>query len=411
MRPGAILVSIVSLVLSLSAVVWLSNSFSNVDIDDGSGPSSVKKEDGLDVPRPSADEGPQPTADFAETKYDFGTMLHMSKGSHEFTVTNNGDASLELKAGKTTCQCTLGEVGSQELAPGESTTIGLSWEIKSSAAKFEHAAIIHTNAPEHDKGEVRLMVQGDVVFDLETKPSGVLSLGTVSENGSASRPFALFSRYHGEFELRSIDCPNSGMKVDFAPMTEEELSDLERHMESEMVPTGAPGSDMAPVAPKFGYMVTVTADDTVAVGSSETPLTLHTSLEKFPEYSYTVQVRRPAPFEFFPLPGTRFVPDSSRVTCAAFDADKGAEMSLLILATGLEEALEISPVSTDPEWLEAEVTTDTTSSGVRRQRLTIKVPPGAPPGTRGMDNPAAVTLKTNHPKVPELKLKVTFLSK
>lgn len=410
MRPGAILVSIVSLLLSLSVVVWLSNSFGEVEVGSAENRDPAPADD-PDTPRPATGSGPHPVAEFAETKFDFGIMRLYDKGSHVFSVKNSGEAPLKLKAGKSTCQCTVGEVGTQELAPGESTTIELSWEIRNPMERFEHSAVIHTNDPQYENGELRLIVHGLVAEELEVMPPEVLNLGTLLDE-TASESFMFYSQYHDEFQLLSIDCPHESFRTEFAPLDETDLTQLSIELGGGPPMDDGPETNLAKtLKPLCGYRVTVTVDSDVAVGTTEIPLTLHTDIPNHEEFTHTVSVRRPAPFQFFPRPGTRFVPDKSIVSTAAFDAADGATMELLMLATGMDDPLEVSVLSTEPEWLEATVAADQSSQGVPRQRVTIRIPPGSPQVVRGSDNPAVVRLKTNHPESETFDLNVTFLSR
>jgi hypothetical protein len=408
MRPGAVLVSIVSLLLSLSVVVWLSNSFDEVSVDSPLAAPAIA--DQPDTPRPSSDEGPHPTADFAETRFNFGMMQLRDKGSHLFEVTNNGDVPLKLKAGKSSCQCTVGEVGIDEIAPGESTTIELSWEIKNPNEMFEHSAIIHTNAPEHNKGEVRLTVHGRVVAEASVVPPGSFDLGTVLE--TKSKPFFFYSRFHDEFQLLSVECSEKNITTEVARLTDAELEILRRELGGELPPeaVGQP-IESAPAPPKCGYKITVTADPAIPVGVNEIPVTLVTDLPKTKEFTYRILARRPVPLQFFPMPGTKFMPDKTIVSGGAFDADKGKKMELLMLPAGLDKPLEISIASTEPKWLEATVSEEKSNQGIPRHRLTISIPPGAPPVIRNAESPAKIMLKTNHPDVNELKVRVTFVSR
>ncbi len=408
MRPGAILVSIVSLLLSLSAVVWLSNLSGEVRVQSPLSPPPIA--DLPDTPRPSADEGPQPTAEFSETRYDFGMMQLNDKGSHVFHVKNNGTAPLKLKAGKSTCQCTVGAVGTEVLAPGETTTIEMSWEVKNPNEMFEHSAIIHTNAPEHERGEVRLIVHGRILAEAALAPPDSLDMGSVLE--AKSKPFFLYSRFHDQFELLSIDCPLEAVTTEVERLTADELVMLNREIGGELPPEAVSEPMTTPPArPKIGYKITVTVEPTIPVGVNEIPLTLHTDLPKAKDHTYVIRARRPVPIQFFPLPGTKFIADNSIVSCAAFDAEQGTKMELLMLATGLDKPLEASLLSTEPSWLEATLSEEKSNQGVRRFRLAIRIPPGTPPTVRTSENPAKVLLKTNHPDVEELTLNVTFLSR
>ena len=409
MRPGAILVSIVSLLLSLSVVVWLSRSSGKVGVDTPF--QKVPIADLPDTPRPSSEEGSHPSADFAETEFNFGVMQLHDEGSHVFKVTNNGDAPLRLKSGKSTCQCTVGSVGTEEVPPGESTTIEMSWEIRNPYEVFEHSAIIHTNAPEHENGEIRLIVRGKVVPEYATVPLDTLDMGMIRE--TTSKPFYIYSRYVDDFDLLSVECSIKGITTEVVRLTDDEMERLNREMSEELPP-----EDLTqPIAPKLeipkcGYQIMVTVDPTIPVGINEIPVTVHTDLPKSKEFSYQIRMRRPMPIQFFDRPGgnTRYTEAKSLISGAPFDAEKGTKMELLMLAAAFDKPLEVSVLSTDPKWLEVSVSEEALDSGVSRYRLTISVPPGIPPVDRTVDNPAKVLLKTNHPDVEELNLNVTFRS-
>ena len=63
---------------------------------------------------------PYPAVEVGETEYDFGSMDSNATDSHEFIFRNVGDAPLTLEAGKTTCKCTLSDIGDGTILPGES---------------------------------------------------------------------------------------------------------------------------------------------------------------------------------------------------------------------------------------------------------------------------------------------------
>ena len=103
MRPGPVVVAVLSLILSIMGVTWLAQSLVESTIVSGQQPVT-KIEDQADFPKPSK-TGPHPKVNFEETTFDFGTRPRYSKDAHKFVVTNTGDAPLKLKTGRTTCQC------------------------------------------------------------------------------------------------------------------------------------------------------------------------------------------------------------------------------------------------------------------------------------------------------------------
>ncbi len=91
MRPGPVAVAILSLVLSIMGVVWLTQSLVKSVVVSGQ-PPTLKIEDQPDFPKP-AETGPHPKVNFEETRFDFGTRPRYSKGAYKFVVTNNGGST------------------------------------------------------------------------------------------------------------------------------------------------------------------------------------------------------------------------------------------------------------------------------------------------------------------------------
>src|SRR5262245_27338152 len=60
------------------------------------------------------DDGGEPKLLVESTRFEFGTMDVGQQGEHAFTVRNVGSADLELWQGKTTCSCTLSQLGNED---------------------------------------------------------------------------------------------------------------------------------------------------------------------------------------------------------------------------------------------------------------------------------------------------------
>ena len=81
------------------------------------------------------------------TEFDFGSMDFESKGRHDFTFTNVGQAPLTLTAGGTSCRCTLSELGEEEIPPGGSAKVTLTWKPAEKPGPYQQTAKILTNDP------------------------------------------------------------------------------------------------------------------------------------------------------------------------------------------------------------------------------------------------------------------------
>ena len=104
--------------------------------------------------------------------YEFGSMQRGTSKSHEFVIRNEGDAPLILRAGTTTCKCTLSEVGEEPIPPGGSTQVKVQWSAKSDNGPFRQTANIQTNDPLHST--VELTIDGTIMSASGVEPPDLL---------------------------------------------------------------------------------------------------------------------------------------------------------------------------------------------------------------------------------------------
>ncbi len=124
------------------------------------------------------------------TEFRFGTMQHGDSMSHDFVFRNIGDGPLNLDMGASTCKCTVGELKSSILQPGESTIVTLTWTAVAIQAEYGQTATILTTAP--DSPEVRLQIRGQIADSFVIEPSS-LDLGTLSVSDEVTRTFHVFT--------------------------------------------------------------------------------------------------------------------------------------------------------------------------------------------------------------------------
>lgn len=407
MRPVPVLVAVLSLVMVISGVSWLGQSV-NVATDTK---APIKTEDKPGFPTPS-ESGPHPKVEFPETEHDFGTKPRFYKGSHKFVVENNGEAPLKLMSGDTTCQCTIGELGDDEVAPGESTTIELSWEIKQQGPEFQHSAKIHSNDPANPMQV--LLVKGFIGVDLATWPQNRWSMGSLKVGQDSTFDGFVFSHVSDKFEIVKVEAGDPGLKFDVTPMTEKEIETLETQMASDSAPPPEPdGKIPEPRYPdiKSGHRITVTANEKIPVGQFSAPVTVHTSLPTMPEVTLVVSGVRPGPYQFFPLKGSSYQNASMLVDAGILDSSKEHTAGLLVICRGFDGELKLEDVVCDPPWLKVDLEPAPSEGDVRRYQLVLKFPAGLPSMVRTGSEPAILKLKTNHPAARTLNLKAAFVIK
>lgn len=407
MRIGPVIVAVLSLILAFMGVTWLAQSIGqSVNVAQQPG---TKLEDQPDFPRPS-EEGPHPKVVFEEIEHDFGTKARYSTGSHKFVVRNDGEADLKLKAGETTCQCTVGELGQSVVSPGESTTIELSWTIKQAGPGFQHSAKIYSNDPNNTMQV--LIVKGFVGQNIGVWPEGRWSIGSMNVDGAAKLDGYVFSQISDKLEVTRIECSHPGLTFDIAPLPPEQLAALEsRIMVGNSEPPDPHGDNKPPEVPdvRSAARIVVTGNNKIPAGQFSIPITIHTNLEEAPTLAMTVSGVRPGPYQLFPLPGTVYRHGGMMIDAGAISASEEHTAGLLVICRGFDEKWKLEEVETEPSWLKVEVEPAPGEGDVRRYRLLLKFPSGLPSITRGSENPALLKLRTNHPDAEMLNLKAVFV--
>ena len=126
----------------------------------------------------SADGGPKVVAigDYIETAgstvtHNFDVMERNTKGSHTFTLVNQGSAPLELTLTLLTCKCTSTNLKENELiilAPSEELSLPLEWTPKEYSPTFRQSAEFTTNDPDNPK--LHLVIEGRVTMSQRPDP-------------------------------------------------------------------------------------------------------------------------------------------------------------------------------------------------------------------------------------------------
>lgn len=119
-----------------------------------------------------------PRAVIEDSEHDFGSMAAGQSGRHRFRITNAGDAPLRLTRGRSSCGCTIAEVGGEEIAAGGSAEVTVEWRTKGEGGPFRQQVIVHTNDPR--RPDVSLRITGSVVSTWRAIPPSVVfpKLGT-----------------------------------------------------------------------------------------------------------------------------------------------------------------------------------------------------------------------------------------
>jgi hypothetical protein len=326
--------------------------------------------------------------------YDFGVGTRNGQMRHNFVVRNDGDGPLTLERGSTSCKCTLSELKTGQLAPGETAEVTLEWKITAMGEMFRQTAEIHTNDPV--KPTIVLSIHGTIMDLVRLDPQDLV-LTSIPADECASARFHLFGFKIPTLNVTAHEFTNkdtaSHFEVAFAPVSAEEL---QKH-------TGA----------TCGVTGTVTVKPGLPLGAINQTIRLTTDIEQARTFDLSI--------------AGRVVSDIAIVASPRFnDERKVLQFGTVKRATGISETLRVlvkgphrhevtlAVREVDPADVLAVHLGEAKSinnGAVFMYPLTVEVPKDARPIDRLGSAHAKyghIVIETNHPTIKEVAIRVKF---
>ena len=336
------------------------------------------------VPEPSAEsherpsDGPPPKLEIVGDKaHQFNAMVVGAKGSHTWEFKNVGRGPLEVWLEETTCSCTVATLKSAEgerirkitIEPGKSAPIEVGWDGRK-PGRFGQAATIGTTDP--DNRSVTLTILGTIVAPVEVRPSETITLPDAQPEEARSTNLAIVSIDRPELKLVKVASTKpEAIAAEVKPMAPKDLERLKV---------------------KSGYDVAVKVKPGLPAGRFSEEILVETDHPSRPSLKVTIVGNTVGPISVLP-PRIRMPSVANLV---------GGSQDLALIVRGNRETH--FEVASKPEKLKISITREDKPDAQGRYRLTVTVPPRTAPGL--VDDP--IVLKTDHPKVKELRIPVSI---
>ena len=324
----------------------------------------------------AATTGPQPKLEIdQDVSHNFGKMSQQTKAKHTWKITNKGEGDLELwLVGNTSCSCTIASLKDgkkAEVKPGGSTNIDLDWNTKTFENEYSQTATIGTNDP--SRPTFTLLVRGKVHPPVVVIPPQLITFGAISNEESHQSRVAVFSADRPEMKVTSVTTSRPALIVaKVEPLTAEDCKQLQT---------------------KAGYKIAVEVKPGMPLGQFHDELVVQTDHPQRPELKISISGSANGPIAV--------VPDNVRLPNVLARAG-GSQDVMLMVRGGKPTNFE---VVRKPAQLEVAIAPNTDIPSMKgRYRVTVKVPPGTAPGWIN----DTIILKTDHPKVSELKIPVNI---
>ena len=340
--------------------------------------------------RPVAKEvGPWPKAVAKSVDYDFGRMQVKTQLDHTFTIRNDGEATLNLKAGQSTCKCTAFTLSKTSVEPGDFAELFIHWEGKFNDERFSHGGPVYTDDP--DMPEIRFVVHGAVDDPVKVLPEGLWDAGTVTDSAAGTFKAIICSKVFDDFKITEIKSNSPYIETSVEPLTDKVRLEVDA---------------------LAGFFVNVKVLPDMPPGLLEEKLEITLDCLKDSPVIVDVTAQKNGAITVLNSPDALWVASSSGIKLGQFSAAKGrnATLMLMVQTKGMTEPLQISDVEASPGFLKASLEFDSHASHeMDRYKLLLSVPPGIPPRTsRDGSNPGTLKLQLNHPSGQVLQLKVAF---
>jgi Protein of unknown function (DUF1573) len=338
-------------------------------------PAGPGKADKTNAPTVSA-EGPYPAFVAPDRDFQFGRMELLEEREHKFVIRNEGEAVLKLATGASTCQCTLFELESETVPPGESTHLTVRWKPKSRNDNFRHGGPVYTNDPENL--DIQFSVEGAVDAPIIIRPEQVWDAGSVYTNRPGKMTVTVGSRIYDDFEITAIDTGSEFVTTSVRPLTDQMLK-----------------SDSY----RGGFLINVEVSSAIPSGRFSTDVKLDVTRAKAPLVATLMAVKR-GTIQVLPAPGTLYDPEEMLVHFGQFKASKGrtVKLQLIVNEEGMTEPFQLTDYLAEPSFLDAAIEPiSKTTNNVGRYWLILKIAAGKPRTNFANQNRGVLELNTNHP--------------
>jgi hypothetical protein len=335
-----------------------------------------------------------PKAVIDRQDWDLGIIESPEEFAHAFVIRNNGDSPLKLWRGLSTCSCTVGNLPDAPIPPCGRADINVSFsdaakkdELKTGA--FSESIAIRTNDPDHEN--VSLKLSATVRRPLEIKPSPItLTIKTTEDEAAEGRSGEayIYSKTWDQFDLGVVKGSRSGMQWRIEPATEEQLKQLEA---------------------RSGYCVTVILPPDMEQGEFKERLELVGISADAKERAHKLQLDIQGKIEGrLAIFGAKV--DSNQVLrLGALSAGESAKEIILMKVNDQRRSLTIEQIETEPEFMRAKVfPVASEPAKVGLYRIEVEIPGNARPCDYMGAHAGVIRIKTDHPRLPVIELKVSF---
>jgi hypothetical protein len=320
-----------------------------------------------------------------ELRCDVGTIESEDACRHTFVFCNEGEAPLLLSRGSTNCGCTVTDLPEEPIPPGGRAEVGVSFKLKELTDSFDRGAKIATNDPDRDI--IILAIVGRLRRRLAADPARLtFSVESLAKRRSVET--VVYSQVWDRFDLAAVKTSLEGMTWRIEPAARDRLDLLgarSGYRVEIMLPADMPDG-------RFAEWIDLRAEP---VQAGEGPRSLQLDVQGRIAGRLTISGQK--------MDGNHVL------RLGAVHAEQSTRETLIMKVRDDRHSLGIHRIETEPAFLRAHVTPYAGGSEkIGLYRIEVEIPPGAPSCAFMGDCAGTVRIRTDHPKLPVIELKVEF---
>jgi hypothetical protein len=297
---------------------------------------------------------------------DVGTVAQGDVVEVDFALVNEGDETLEIKAVRPTCGCTVADFDRQ-IPAGKTGYVKAKLETRDFSGPISKSVLIMTNDP--SEPTVTVVIKTNVHPYVEVLPRALVRFNAVQHKPMVQNITVAAAEENRDFKVTGVSSSVPFLKTEVRPLSKDEL--------------------LAGKSPQQ-YEVSMSLEDDAPIGPVNAEIeiaTNHPKAQKVPVKVFGV-VRA--------LLGV--TPSQVQFGSVAAKTKPGRNLILVNNRSGGAK-VELRSASVDDPAFTAEVVT---IEAGRRYQVTVTIKPDASPGPRD----AVLTLETSDPEFPELEVPV-----
>ncbi|MCA9247574.1 MAG: DUF1573 domain-containing protein [Planctomycetales bacterium] len=330
---------------------------------------------------PSEPKGP-PVAVAVAKDYDFGSMEPYAKAQHIFEIRNDGESTLVLRKGSSSCRCTLNEVVDKYIPPGKTGRVRVEWNTERRETVFHQSANVRTNDP--DMPTIKFHIHGEVLVQLGVDPPQ-LAFPNLAPGQESTQEVLIYSQKFAEFEIGEFTSSISGIRFEKLPADKlalDEHNALSGHRLRVHLPGDLPEGDFS--------------------GWLRYEVSGPKSLQAQVDIDGKV-LRRLAVYG-------RGIEADGAISFGALAHGEGARRTFLVKVRDPLPQLEVQQIVANPAWIRAELRPmEDARAEAALYQLVVEVPPDAPAGFYGDQAAASLRISFDHPRIEDLELAIRLI--